>query len=495
LWEPRWYSDEGTFTTVAWLHSTGVPLYAGVFDNSPPGIYWLYGLLLRLGAAQHHVVVQAALLLAVLVSVLCVYALASRWFGASVAFPAALLCAAGLSLPTLDGDLLNVEIAALPFFLIAFALAGRRGVAPAIAAGALVGIALLIRPSYVLDSLVILLALVLPNTSVSRARLTAAGAGLLLTLAGAALVLQLGGSLHAYLTAVSPDERAYLLWANGGSLMPLVLRLAIGFIIAALWFWSVRRRSWRLLAIWLPASAVGASLTPRELSHYAIEVIPPLAIGIAALAAFWVRRTPARRWWTRLAAAALAVLPAFALLVGGAEFILIAPNREVAVLQHQQAALPFLHNFSYPALPQYYARWANWVVRHPFQEQSLGGFPGPIRSEVAEAAVLDRLADLPSADISLPRAGEGIKVLILGDRSWVYFIARLPAATPYIALNSAFRLLPHGPDDIARAIDLHHPDLIAVADAPPGDWLSRLQQDGYGVIVDDPWPTFALAQP
>ena len=39
LTEPRWYFDEGVFTTVAWAASKGLPLYARAYDLQPPGIY------------------------------------------------------------------------------------------------------------------------------------------------------------------------------------------------------------------------------------------------------------------------------------------------------------------------------------------------------------------------------------------------------------------------------------------------------------------------
>src|SRR5438270_3625356 len=222
LWEPRWYSDEGTFTTVAWLHTQGFALYAGAFDTSPPGIYWLYEILLRAGADHHHVVVQIALLIAVLAAVLCVYSLTRKWFGASVAIAAAVLCAAGLSLPTLDGDLLNVEIAALPFFLGALVVASHERTSWAFVAGLLASAALLVRPSYALDCLAVLSILVSQRNPLRRLALAMAGAGLVI--AGAVVLLALGHSLAVYFSDVSQVQRAYVLAANGDSLVPVMIR-------------------------------------------------------------------------------------------------------------------------------------------------------------------------------------------------------------------------------------------------------------------------------
>src|SRR2546421_2777978 len=223
LWEPRWYSDEGTFTTMAWLHSQGFALYTGAFDTSPPGIYWLYEILLRAGADRHHIVVQLALLIAVLAAVECVYSLTRKWFGASVATVAAVLCAAGLSLPTLDGDLLNVEIAALPFFLGAMVAANHERARWAFVTGLLAAAALLIRPSYAVDCLAVLFLLISQRYPIRRVALAVTGG--VLVIAGAVLLLAVGHSLTEYFADVSPVQRAYLLSANGGSVLPLALRV------------------------------------------------------------------------------------------------------------------------------------------------------------------------------------------------------------------------------------------------------------------------------
>jgi hypothetical protein len=477
LWEPRWYSDEGTFTTVAWVHSLGVPLYSGVFDINPPGIYWLYGALLGAGADQHHLVVQAALLIGVLVSVLCIFAIASTWFGMNVGLGAGLLAAAGLSLPTLDGDLLNIEIAALPFFLAALLLALQKNNRFAFIAGALAACALLIRSSYLLDSVAILIVLWPALARWRRLALALLGGAAVIGLAAVALAVT--NSLQPYVNLVLPVQRAYVVFANGGSLFPLLLRLLIAALIAIAWFWPIRHASWRALAAWLPASAAAASITPRELSHYSIEVIPPLAIAITLLIAVALRRLPFDSLTLRFASALAAIPLALALLVGGAEATLIFPAREVALMRGTAPPPAFLHNFSYAGLAAYYARWAGWAARHPLETQDLDGFPGPFPQEDAEAQLLDRLA-----------GGSNPKIQLLGDRSWVYFLARLRPATPFIAMNSAYRLVPEGDSRVRASLSAREADLVAVADVPTSQWLPIVQSSGYEQVASSPWPTY-----
>jgi hypothetical protein len=477
LWEPRWYSDEGTFTTVAWVHSLGGPLYSGVFDINPPGIYWLYGVLLRAGADQHHFVVQAALLIAVLVSALCIFWIASPWFGPNVGMGAAVLAAAGLSLPTLDGDLLNIEIAALPFFLAALLMSLKKGTLPAVLAGMLAGCALLIRPSFVLDSLAILVVLSAGFTSARRVILALLGA--VLVVGAAVIALASGNALGPYVSQAMPLQRAYVMWANGGSFSPLILRLAIALAVAVLWYRRAHGANWRPLAVWLPASVAASSITPRELSHYAVEVIPPLAIAIAALIAFGLGRVDGHRRLPRLAATTLGAALGLGLLVTAAEAVLVLPPREVALMRGTSPPPPFLHNFSYGALPGYYGRWASSVVQHPFRAEAIDGFPGPFAEEAKEAQQLDRLT-----------AGSRPTLQVLGDRAWVYVLSRLRPATPYIAMNSAFRLDPSASSRVAESITSREADFVAVADVPRAEWLGKLEAAHYEPVPTAPWPTY-----
>jgi hypothetical protein len=388
-----------------------------------------------------------------------------------------LLTAVGLSILTLDGDLLNVEVAALPFFLAALLLAVQKGAYWALAAGLFAAAALLIRPSYALDCATVLVALIFARQAFLRLALAAIGA--LLVVGSTAVALAVGGSLDPYVGIVSETQRAYLLWSNGDSLFPLILRIAVGAAIAVIWFWRAANRSCRLLAIWLPASAIGASLTPRELSHYAIEVIPPLSVAIAALTSAALKSLSAGRPWPRFASAIVATPVALIMLVGGAEVVLIAPAQEVALLRSTHAPPPFLHNFSYARLPAYYGRWLRWMTQHPFTTQGLTGFPGPIREEIAEARVLDQLADDSST-----------RVLVLGDRAVTYFLARRRPATRYVAQNSGFRLVPDASTEVGTSLDARRAEVVAIADAPPGDWRSRLEDDGYRLVASYPWQTY-----
>jgi len=79
FFEPRWYSDEGFFTTVAWVTARGVPLYSGIYDNQPPVIFWLFRLTQALGSIEHHSVVQLTATAAVIAAGVLTFEVSRRY--------------------------------------------------------------------------------------------------------------------------------------------------------------------------------------------------------------------------------------------------------------------------------------------------------------------------------------------------------------------------------------------------------------------------------
>jgi hypothetical protein len=302
LSEPRWYFDEGVFTTVAWSASHGLPLYSGVYDLQPPGIYWLYQLLIGLGAGEQHFVAQIGGALFVVATAVLTFVISMRFMPLRPAALAGAMTAFVLSIPTLDGDLLNVELAALPFFLAGLLLAFRRRWPLIFASGVLVGIAVVIRPSFVFDSLALLIPLLGGGRRVLR--LLVAGAGAAAALGAAALALAAEGSLAPYLTVVVPSDHTYALAGNGGTFTPMFVRLAVLGVISVIFLVRARTERGRLLAVWLPASLAGSSLTPLEYTHFFHEAAPALAFAIAL-------RVSEFRWRWHLAPQAVLALVIF----------------------------------------------------------------------------------------------------------------------------------------------------------------------------------------
>lgn len=462
LSEPQWASDDGFFTAVASISSRGVALYAGVYDNSPPVIYWVLRCLIALGALHDHLPVQLLATVAVVASALLTFEVVQRVAPVSTALLAGSLAGLALSLPTLDGDLLGVELVALPLFVGALLLAfGNRNIA-LLAAGALLALALATRPSYAVDSLALAVPLLSGGGRIRRIGLVAAGALAGLTALAGALAAE--GSLDAYLTVVLPSDHAYLVWANLGTLVPLYTRLAVLAIAGLAVLSRCRSTTSRLATVWVFASVAGSSLTPRELSHYAQEAIPALAFAAALIA------TRIRRQWVAYPVAALS-------LVLAAEMVLFLPGVQTA-FESGRPAKALVHYFAYTDLPAYYANWIGYAAGTRSRDQYAAWFPGEASTDTAEAARLRALAG--------PRR---MRIVVLGDRPWLFVHTGAVPATRFIATNSSFWQVAGSAAEVAKTLREGGADVVVYASGP-GDWDGDLAAGGYRLLHGMPWPTY-----
>jgi hypothetical protein len=466
IFEPAWYSDDGFFTTIAWAWSRGLPLYSGVFDNSPPMIYWLYDLAQRLGSLEHHVVTQLWATAAVVVAALLTLDISRRVLPRWPAALAATLAGLALSLPVLDGDLMNVEVAALPFFLGALRLAFSRRAALVFASGTLLGIAVLTRPSFAVEACALALPLLASPGRLRRIALAVCGGAL--PVAAAAVALASQGSLVPYLAVVMPADHAYLIWSNGGTLLPLLVRLTALTAASLIGLRSARTPAARLASVWLPAAIAAASLTPREFSHYAQEAIPALSFTVAMVAGR-VRR----RW--------LVVVPAALAVILGSEATLILPAEETSLVNWTGPPRVLLHNFSYQQTPGYYSNFFDLALGRESAATYADRFPQSFAIDRSETEFLK----------AQPGAA-GSRLIVLGDRPWLYVKASMLPGSRYIATNSAYGRVPSAPGELARALSNSCAGFV-VDDSGVGDWKRALDAGGYVRLSGAPLPTYRSA--
>jgi hypothetical protein len=467
LTEPRWYFDEGVFTTVAWAASKGLPLYARAYDLQPPGIYWLYEGIIALGAREHHLVTQIVGGLFVAATAVLTFVISMRFMPLRPAALAGALTGFVLSIPTLDGDLLNVEIAALPFFLASLRLAFSRRWPLIFAAGVLVGVAVVMRPSFAVDSFALLIPLLSNGRKVVR--LVVAGAGAAATLIAALLALWVEGSLPAYVNTVLPSDHTYALSGNGGTFVPMFLRLAVLGVISVICLVRAKSERGRLLAVWLPASLAGSSLTPLEYTHFFHEAAPVLAFAIAL-------RVAGFRWRWHLAPQAALALVIFA------EAVLILPSQQTAVMESRTPQIPLRHNFAYWDLPAYYGNWLAFVSGARTKNQYDQWF-NEVGQQDAETVLLQHLAT-SSSD----------RLLVLGGRPWLYVESGLLPATRYITVCDSSCIVPSEVEDVSQSLRGGCADLVVAVSQLPF-WQNDLDAGGYVAVDGAPWPTFRSTNP
>src|ERR1700722_17484879 len=156
LVEPPTFNDEGTYSDIGWALDHGAVLYRDVWGHYPPGVYWL-------GAAIHlvntsvlafHLVLSAAVAL----TAWGIWVFCRRFASTPVAWAATFAFVILSALPTLEGDVLYVEVMGAMLVVGAVLLVARPAgpsVRAAIGAGALLGGAILCKPTFGADAVAV----------------------------------------------------------------------------------------------------------------------------------------------------------------------------------------------------------------------------------------------------------------------------------------------------------------------------------------------------
>jgi hypothetical protein len=374
-----------------------------------------------------------------------------------------------MSVPSLEGDLLNAEIAAA--VLVAWAMVVLTGDgAPrwrAGAAGVVLGMALAFKAVFVVDAAAVL---AIPlwmarsgGTSWRRAVPTmaivaGAAAGLVaLVVAVVALTGSLGGLLDvvfrqdvSYLQLTTGPGGSVVRAASGTRLLSTVLllaRIAVPLVGLGLLAWrlSFRGRLWgAILAWWLGCDLAGVMVSDRGFSHYAVQAEVVVALTAATLAVGAWRR----RRWHRLAAVAV-VLGAWPVIW----LVLFVPGAEVALANGR--SLPRLENGSFRTTQifEYYRlSWehATGATSTPTYEAF---FPTDMVRQRAAVALFERY--------SVP----GQRVFVWGTIHWSYALSdRLPAGR-YVSLNSAYAVDPGSQPRLLAELKAR-PPAVLIADIP-----------------------------
>jgi 4-amino-4-deoxy-L-arabinose transferase-like glycosyltransferase len=494
LLEPPWAADEGAYANIGRALHLGGVLYRTVWDNKPPGIYWLAAAVSAGGASVLRI--HLALLVLVAAGTALVWAAGRRLASPGVGLTAALLFAVLASLPNLGGDQLNAEVAgavcaAAGILVLVFRPStGRRRAA---AAGGLLGAGLLFKATFAADLLaalaVPLLAAVAAGRRPGRAEVAVAvavAAGAVATVAAALVPLALQGSLPAFVDVVVHQDARYAQWAQltgprGGEPIafdatPSLLLQAVGAsrllavlaagAAAALLLARRRHRGAALVAWWLACDLAVCMADARGFTHYAQQMEAPLALAAAlAAAALWRRRD--RR--SRLLAP-LALLAVWPVIVGA----LFLPRAGAALAQHHRLPPVFLEGTSGRQLPAYYARAAGVLLGGTRLDAYRATFAGSeYPADQARAALLRR------------HSRPGDPVFVWGwTSSWVYALADRRPAARFVWMNSAYHLY-RGADPLLVADLTARPPAVLLAEQPlTAELRTLLTRRGYALVHD-----------
>jgi Dolichyl-phosphate-mannose-protein mannosyltransferase len=494
LVEPPWSADAGAYANIGRALDLGGVLYRTVWDNKPPGVYWLAAALTTGGASALRVQVGLSVLVAA--GTLLVWAIGRRLASPRAGLVAALLFAVLASVPNFTGDQLNAEIAGAPWVLAAMLVLVWRfpvGAARALAAGALLGVALLFKTTFAADLVAALAVPLIAATGevgerrrigwgdAGRSALVAAGAGVLV--AAALVPVWRQGALPALVDVVAHQDVRYARWAQVAGVGPLDFAARPGPLLqvlaatrllavlgtgagAALILARRGPRTGALLAWWLACDLAATMADSRAFTHYALAMVGALALA-AGLAAD-------RAWRSQTLGDVLlgvgALVATWPVIIGA----LFLPRLE-ASLALGRGRPPLTQEGSGGRDDAgYYLRAAGMLTGRlspAAWDSSFAGTEYP--SDEARAALLRR------------HSRPGDPVFVWGwTSSWVYALADRPPAGRFVWMNTAYHLDPDGPR-LLHADLAQHPPTVLIAEQPPDATVrGLLLRLGYSVVHD-----------
>jgi len=476
--EPAWFPDEGTYVDIGYALNHGAHLYVDVWDNKPPGVYWVG----RLVATQSSPQVWFALVafLCAALSCLAVYAITTKLRGRGWGTVAAVSMAVLACLPTLDGDLFNAEPAGTAAAAVAMWLIfarPRREAFSLLAAGALAGIAFLFKAVFALDGLALVAAiwlLISDRTGPQRWRqIVLLLSGVVAALGVAACALLASGSLGAALHVLVVSDSGYVSSANGSSAVIGTIR--DGLIVVATGFlafqWRRKHPAVAALLLWLGLDICATVISPRGFSHYIQQAEPSLCI-VTALFAAWLWKSIPRRI---LAVVALLVQPIICLS------LLWLPRVQSALADGSHVPYFEAGNFVTRQLGAYYVN-------------GYGALFGDVTSRKAFDAMMpmDLTKQHAAVQWFSQHSRPGEPVFVWGSIHWSYVLSdRMPAGR-YVTLNSAYYLEPGSHDKLVSDLEAHPPAVLIADSTLPPEILSMLITDRYieyagAVAGDDVW--------
>src|SRR5229473_230870 len=381
--EPPWYSDAGTYADIGWALNHGARLYVDVWDNKPPGIYWLSALLV--GHLQVAIAMPLASMLSTGVAAVCVASIGRRVGGAGVGTIAALSYVVVASLPNLDGDLFNAELFGATFVAAAIAIVVHSS-RPRwlIVAGALAGLALLFKGVFAADLVVVMGIAAIVASPRARTVITNSGAvlaGWTIVAAAAGLALFEQGALAAAIAVLARSDVGYVAtygsqgFAGISGAMLTAARVLVpvsaGAGVAAA-FVVRGHPAAAALTWWLGWDVASSMVSGRGFPHYVQQAEPAICVALAvAASALW--RRYGHKGMCSAATVGAAVISCF--------LVLLVPPAELSLAHGRGLPGPRVDGVPASMLPTYYVdgyhRFLDPLDLHPKQPhtgRSVRGF-------------------------------------------------------------------------------------------------------------------------
>ncbi len=297
LFEPLWYGDEGIYQVIGNSLNNGKLLYAEIFDNKPPLLYWLYAIL----HSDQFTVRLASLIF----GVFCVgifFLLSKKLFKSktnNISYLTTLIFAVLFGLPALEGNIANAEnFMILPILTSAILILNARKpnpnpklinplsliLNPYFLSGLLLGIAFLFKIVAVFDfaAFFIFYFIINFNSLKRNIKLFKLSLGFGLPIFLVALFFVINGTFFDFIKAAFISNFSYVTYGNKIGAFPLLLFIKLILLgIFLLYVFAKRKKineSSLFILIWFAFSLFNAFFSQRPYTHYLLVLIPSLSL-------------------------------------------------------------------------------------------------------------------------------------------------------------------------------------------------------------------------
>ena len=477
--EPTWYSDAGTYADIGWALNHGARLYIEVWDNKPPGMYWLSEFLIAHFPTAIAMPLASSLFTAT--AAFCVAAAGSRLGGAQVGNAAALVYVVIGSLPSLDGNLFNAELCGAAFVAMAVAIVLRASSFRwLILAGTLVGVAALFKAVFAADIVMVIAIPAIVRLSEKRRMLSTPNAkaalailaGCSVTMIAAALALLRQDALGPAIAVIARSDVSYIVTYGSGGIsgVPGTLLTALRIFIVLVAGVGIARALIRrghpsaaVLAWWLGWDLASAMVSARGFPHYVQQAEPVLCLALA-LAAFAL----SSRFGHRRLLVATTVLATFICC----QVVLWLPSAEIAVASGHGLPGPKDDGVATSRLPAYYIDGYRRLIDPSAGQAFDASFPTDLAQQRMAVKIVDSLS------------APGDRVFVWGWISWVYALSNRMPAGRYVALDSAYYVDPSAQSNLLGDLEAHPPKVLIVeTKATPQALVDFLLQHRYQRVV------------
>lgn len=320
LVHPRAIDSEAMYSVVANEIVDGGRPYADAVERKPPLLFWTYAAIFKVAGKFNWKALHVVAVVWALCAMVGLYAIGNELFDSGTGLIAALFYSVFQPWWTwknlsFDGEMLmNLPI------IWAWAIAFRRSsssVRPELfSAGALLGVAFLLKQPAAIAAVPLGIYLLLPSYRAGRnltptnsiIQATMLTVGFFVVLGSVAIILWKQGILYdAYYWTIADHDVRHVFWQKGmvntltflGACLPLIIGSTMSCLNKSE-IWSGRTAERTALLGLLAASAIGSAAGARFYPHYYVQLIPPLALLAAPYyARLWSRTIQPPHWILR----------------------------------------------------------------------------------------------------------------------------------------------------------------------------------------------------